>query len=85
MTEPADKTTFLVCFDYQKGGLWCLVDARNADEIRALHPQLYVVEKDPPWIVQMTRKAFDAKCETNGNHWDIDAPPELWQRVLAQR
>ena len=79
------KTTFLVCFDYGTGGIWGLVDALNADQIRALYPQLAVVDEDPQWLVEMTRAVFDANCKRNGNHWDVSAPPLLWQRLFDQK
>jgi hypothetical protein len=81
----AGKTTFLVSFDYGTGGIWGLVDALNADQIRALYPQLTVVDEDPPWLVEMTRAVFEANCERNGNHWDVGARPLLWQRPFNQK
>jgi hypothetical protein len=81
----AGKTTFLVCFDYGTGGIWGLVDALSADQIRALYPHLAVVDEDPPWLVEMTSAVFNANCESNGNHWDVDAPPLLWRQLFDQK
>jgi hypothetical protein len=79
------KSTFLVCFDYGTGGIWGLVDALSADQIRALYPRLAVVDEDPPWLVEMTRAVFEASCGRNGNHWNVDVPPLLWQRLFDQK
>jgi hypothetical protein len=79
------KRTFLVCFDYDTGGIWGLVDAVSADQIRTLHPRLTVVEQDPPWLIEMTRAAFEASCERSGGHWIVGSPPPTWQRILDQK
>jgi hypothetical protein len=79
------KTTFLVCFDYGTGGIWGLVDAISADQIRALYPKLTVVDKHPTWLVEMTRALFEENCARNGNHWDVGAAPLPWQRLFDQR
>jgi hypothetical protein len=72
MDNDDTKKTFLVSFDYGAGGLWFLVDANSSDEIRALSPHLYVVDKDPPWLER-------GKL----SHWDIDNPPEGLRRFFA--
>jgi hypothetical protein len=52
-----------------------LVDAASADQIRTLHPGLTVVEQDPPWLIEITRAAFEANCVRSGGHWVVGSPP----------
>ena len=84
MKLPSPKTTFLVCYDYGTGGTWGLVDAPSADEITRRFPGLKVILEDPPWLTKMTRSVFDVNCKRAGFHWDIDHPPDIWLRALAQ-
>ena len=41
---------FLVCYDYGTGGLWDIVLADSADQIRKLYPEVIVFEEPPAWM-----------------------------------
>ena len=46
----SDKKPFLVVYDYGMGGIWCVVNARSAGEIRSKYPDLKVVPHRPQWM-----------------------------------
>lgn len=75
------KRLFLVAYDYGGGGLWGAMMARSEEEIRALYPELAIVQERPKW---MTDDRYKQICEEQLH--DIDGA--LWgilNAVLADR
>ncbi len=77
----SDKREFLVVYDYGMGGLWGVIRARSPREIKALYPELVIVEAPPAW---MTSEEFQ---RLRDEEWhDIDgAPSGILDAVLADR
>lgn len=77
----ASKRPFLVLYDQGKiGALWGIVEARTADEIRSLYPELEVVEQAPEWMSEGERTRLIQTA------YDIDgAPHGMLNVVLAGR
>jgi hypothetical protein len=74
------KSTFLIAYDYGTGGLWGVMLARSADEIRSTYPELGVADVRPKW---MSRERYE---ELAANPYDIDgAPWGLLNALLADR
>jgi hypothetical protein len=45
------KQRFLVLHDRGKiGALWGVIEARSANEITAMHPELEIVDERPAWM-----------------------------------
>lgn len=67
---------WLVCFDYGQGGLWAVIRADSAEQVRQRYPQLQVFEDRPAFLDedQLAKVRHDCSC-------DVDAPPTGW---LAQ-
>jgi hypothetical protein len=40
---------FLVCHDYDTGGLWWWIMAKTADEIRTAYRDVVVLDEPPAW------------------------------------
>lgn len=40
---------FLVCHDYDTGGLWWWINANTSDEIIAAYRDVRVFDEPPPW------------------------------------
>ncbi len=75
----AMKNEFLVCYDYGTGGLWAILRARSADEIRGKFSELLVIDEKPAWMDE--RRLADLK----GDVHDIDDdPPFGWFAHLRQ-
>ncbi len=76
----SEKRPFLVAYDYGMGGLWGVLYARSADEIRSIYPELGIAEDRPHW---MSEERFQELMETP---YDIDgAPWGLLNAVLEDR
>ena len=45
---------FLVCFDYGTGGLWAVVIADSADQIKGRYPEVSIAPERPPWMDDAT-------------------------------
>lgn len=62
-----DKIEFLVSYDFGKAGVWGILKARSADEIKAKYPELEIVKTVPNhftfdiddepqgWLAEMVR------------------------------
>jgi hypothetical protein len=81
MPENAEKSRFLVVYDYGQGGVWAFVWARSVDEIHEKFRDLQVVDSMPSWLkgdelaVTEQRMTFDAD----------DVKPDDWiARLLRQ-
>lgn len=44
------KQPFLVCYDYDMGGLWAVIDARSENEILDRYPELTIAHERPKWM-----------------------------------
>jgi hypothetical protein len=76
-----NKHLFLVCYDYGGGGLWGTMMARSESEIRAVYPELVIVNERPKW---MTEERYKQLCEEQLH--DIDgAPWGILNALLADR
>ena len=77
----SNKREFLVAYDYGMGGLWGIVNAQNAEEIKALYPELVIVESPPAWMTAARlQRLRDEECH------DIDgAPWGILNALLADR
>lgn len=74
------KHRFLVAYDYGMGGLWGVILARSADEIRAVYPELAVVDAQPAWMEDEELRGLEEAP------YDIDgAPWGILNAVLADR
>lgn len=71
MTQP--KHDFLVVYDYGQGGLWAIVTARFAEEIKAKFPVLSIVDERPEW---MDEPAYERVASSNS--FDVDGAPPEW-------
>jgi hypothetical protein len=40
---------FVVCHDYETGGLWWWITANSAEQIMAMFRDVVVFEQPPPW------------------------------------
>lgn len=55
-----NKIEYLVSYDFGKSGVWGVMKARSADEIKAKYPELEVVKAVPNYFV------FDIDDEPTG-------------------
>jgi hypothetical protein len=80
-TEASDsKSPFLVAYDYGMGGLWGVMLARSADEIRTIYPELGIAGERPAW---MSEETYEQLAD---DPYDIDgAPRGLLNALLADR
>ncbi len=72
---------FLVCADYQTGGLWGVLIAPSRDAIVALYPDLYIAGELPPW---MTVERFEA-LQADPLWLDDDPPQGLLRALIDYR
>jgi hypothetical protein len=76
MTRPM----FWVIYGYGQGGLWALVRADSAEQVRARFPQLEVHETAPAFLTEETRAAIsksgvrDLEAATSGGLADFVPP-----------
>ena len=68
------KKDFLVSYDFGKAGIWAVVTARSAEEIKTKFPALEVVKEAPPFL--------DKSAAANLT-FDIDAEPHGWLAELV--
>ena len=76
-----EKRAYLVCYDYETGGLWAAVLARSEDEIHRYYPELIIVPERPTWMSEQHYQGLlDRECH------DIDGQPwGVLDAVLADR
>jgi hypothetical protein len=74
------KSEFFAVDDYGMGGIWLIVKARSAGEIRHKYPELTVFENRPDW---MTTTIYE-QLRTH-NHFDIDDEPTGYLRKLVDK
>jgi len=65
------KTTFLVVYDYQTGGVWGFVTAHSASDVEGRFPALKVIGNPPDWMSEEIAGRLD--------RFDIDDElPPVW-------
>jgi len=67
------RKEFLVLYDYGQGGLWAIIRADTAQQIRDRYPQLQVFEKRPSFLSADMLADLQRKPAA-----DIDDPPTGW-------
>lgn len=72
-----DRPHFWVLYDYGPGGLWTILRADSAQQIRARYPQLQVFDAPPEYLDgEAVERVLAAGVR------DIEAPPSGWLREL---
>ena len=80
MDEGTSKKPFLAVYDYGQGGIWVVIDARSANEIESVYPELKVVLHRPPWLSDADMARIEQKF-----HFDVDAPAGWLALLVEQR
>ena len=70
---------YWVVYEYGQGGVWAVVAARSAEEIRAHFPELGLVADRPGWM------SDDLAARLEANVLDLDRPTGLLADLLAER
>lgn len=70
--------SFYVLYDYGQGGLWAVIRAQTAEQVRRRYPELEVFESQPEWL---SPDAL-AKIRDQGEI-GIDDPPVGWLADLV--
>jgi hypothetical protein len=73
-----ERKEFVSLYDYGQGGLWVIIRAESAAQIREKYPQLQVFEGRPPMLDDSTVAVI-----RSGGVQDIDDPPIGWLAELA--
>ena len=68
-----DKQEFFVVYDYGQGGLWAILRAESAEQVRRKYPGLDVFEGRPPMLDDATVSSI-----RRAGVRDIDDPPDGW-------
>jgi hypothetical protein len=68
-----NKGEYFALYDYGQGGLWVIIAANSAEQIRARYPMLQVFEGEPPTL----DSAAIAAIRQAGTQ-DIDDVPRGW-------
>lgn len=68
-----EKSEFLVAYDYGMGGLWGILNARSAEEITSLYPELVIVDSPPAWMdsARLRRLRDEEWHDIDGAPWGI--------------
>lgn len=75
-----ERAPFLIAYDYGMGGLWGVLRAGSADEIKAKYHEVIVVEERPQW---MDDESFQSLLD---DATDVEDPPTaLLRAVIADR
>ena len=67
------RKEFFVLYDYGQGGLWAVLRADSADQIRQRYPSLQIFETAPSML---SRELLAEIRRTDS--FDIDDPPLSW-------
>jgi hypothetical protein len=67
------RKDFLVGYDYGQGGLWAIVRAETAEQIRARYPQVAVYSEPPTTLDAATLTTVRSTPAV-----DVDDPPTGW-------
>jgi hypothetical protein len=68
-----DKQEFFVVYDYGQGGLWAILRAESAEQVRRKYPGVEVFEGRPPMLDDATVSGI-----RRAGVRDIDDPPDGW-------
>jgi hypothetical protein len=68
-----DKQEFFVVYDYGQGGLWAILRAESAEQVRRKYPGVEVFEGRPPMLDDATVSSI-----RRAGVRDIDDPPDGW-------
>ena len=68
-----DKQEFFVVYDYGQGGLWAILRAESAEQVRRKYPGVEVFEGRPPMLDDATVSSI-----RRAGVRDIDDPPGGW-------
>ena len=68
-----DKQEFFVVYDYGQGGLWAILRAGSAEQVRRKYPGVEVFEGRPPMLDDATVSSI-----RRAGVRDIDDPPDGW-------
>ena len=72
--------SFLVCYDYGRGGVWGYVRAASASEITEKFPELVVADEVPAWM------SDDIQAKLKEREEDIERPSDgLLATLLRDR
>lgn len=72
------RKEFFSLYDYGQGGLWVIIRADSAAQVRDKHPQLEVFEGVPPMLDDATVAII-----RRAGVQDIDEPPTGWLADLG--
>lgn len=72
--------SFYVLYDYGQGGLWAIIRAQNAEQVRRRYPELEVFES-PPEVLSADVLAMIR----DRGEFGIDDPPVGWLAGLVAR
>jgi hypothetical protein len=76
-----DKREFFVVYDYGQGGLWAILRAESAEQVRRKYPGVEAFEGRPPMLDDATVSSI-----RRAGVRDIDDPPGGWLAdLLASR
>jgi hypothetical protein len=67
------KQEFFVVYDYGQGGLWAILRAESAEQVRRKYPGLDVFEGRPPMLDDATVSSI-----RRAGVRDIDDAPDGW-------
>ncbi len=73
-----NRNEFIGMYDYGQGGLWVVIRAESAAQVRQKYPQLQVFEGAPPMLDESTLAVIRSKGVQ-----DIDDPPSGWLAELV--
>jgi len=68
-----DKREFFVVYDYGQGGLWAILRAESAEQVRRKYPGVEAFEGPPPMLDDATASSI-----RRAGVRDIDDPPGGW-------
>jgi hypothetical protein len=74
-----ERREFFVLYDYGQGGLWEILRAESAEQVRRKYPGLEVFEGRPPMLDDATVSNI-----RRAGIRDIDDPPDGWLAEVAE-
>ena len=74
-----DKREFFVLHDYGQGGLWAILRAESAEQVRRKYPGVEVFEGRPSMLDDATVSSI-----RRAGVRDIDDPPDGWLAEVAE-
>ena len=74
------KNEYFALYDYGQGGLWVILAAESAEQIRSMYPMLQVFEGEPPMLDSVAIAAI-----RQAGVQDISDSPKGWLADLETR